>query len=72
MSSFASSTTEMETSTVNDNLEDLLKVLHKQIKSSDGNWLKEEANKLEQENPELIKGWNNEIAKLKQDQQEQN
>lgn len=39
-----------------DNIEDLLRQLHGQIKSSD--WLQNNtADKLEKENPELIKAW---------------
>ena len=42
------------------NLEDLLKDLHRQIKST--NWLEvNNAQKFEQENPELIKAWNEAI-----------
>jgi hypothetical protein len=40
-------------------LEDLLRQLHGQIKSS--NWLETNNNKLEQENPELIKAWKDAI-----------
>jgi hypothetical protein len=64
------STSTSSTSIKNDNLEDLLKVLHKQINSTGGNWIKQEATKLEQENPELIEGWNNEITKLKEEEQQ--
>jgi hypothetical protein len=46
----------------NENLEDLLRNLHKQIKST--KWLEENnAEKFEQENPELIKAWNEAINK---------
>ncbi len=39
-----------------DQIEDLLRTLHGQIKTS--TWLQENtANKLEQENPDLIKAW---------------
>lgn len=40
-------------------LEDLLRQLHGQIKSS--NWLETNTNRLEQENPELIKAWKDAI-----------
>lgn len=43
-------------------LENLLKNLHKQIKTSD--WLSvNTVEKIEKENPELIKAWNEEINK---------
>lgn len=38
-----------------DQIEDLLRTLHGQIKSSE--WLNENTNKLENENPGLIKAW---------------
>ncbi len=45
-----------------ENLEDLLKNLHKQIKTT--NWLEENnVEKLEKENPELLKAWNDAINK---------
>lgn len=48
--------TQEENQTESDPIEDLLKQLHGQIKSSD--WLKENtAEKFENENPELIKAW---------------
>lgn len=40
-------------------IEDLLRQLHGQIKSSD--WIQENQNRMEKENPELIKAWKNAI-----------
>jgi hypothetical protein len=46
----------MENNKNDDNLEDLLRTLHNQIHTSD--WLQANtANKLEHENPDLIKAW---------------
>ena len=51
----------MSSSNVNNNIEDLLRQLHGQIKSSD--WLKSNtAEKFEQENPEIAEAWKNAIA----------
>jgi hypothetical protein len=43
------------TTSSNDPIEELLRTLHGQIKTSE--WLNENTNKLESENPELIKAW---------------
>jgi hypothetical protein len=48
-----------ETTPSTNGLEDLLRQLHGQIKSS--NWLETNTNKLEQENPELLKAWKDAI-----------
>ena len=46
-----------------DGLQDLLRQLHGQIRSS--NWLESNtANKLEQENPELIKAWKDAVVEV--------
>ncbi len=42
-------------STNQDNIEDLLRTLHGQIKTSE--WAQENEKKIENENPELIKAW---------------
>jgi hypothetical protein len=52
-----------------DALESLVRTLHNQIKSS--NWLDvNNASKFEQENPELMKAWNEEVEKFNQQQHE--
>ena len=54
----------MSSSNENVQIEDLLRTLHGQIKTSD--WLQENtANKLEQDNPDLIKAWK-EAANIEQ------
>ena len=60
----AVSNNSLETSPNEENLEDLLKNLHKQIKTT--KWLEvNSAEKFEQENPELIKAWNEAISNNK-------
>lgn len=52
--------TDLNENTSKDDIEDLLKQLHGQIKTS--NWLATNTvNKLEEENPELIKAWKDAI-----------
>jgi hypothetical protein len=45
-----------------DQIEDLLRTLHGQIRTT--NWVEENTNKLKTENPELIEAWKDEINKL--------
>ena len=60
MSSSPSSKDHCDSSCQDEQIENLLRELHSQIKSS--NWLETNtASKLEQENPELVKAWKNAI-----------
>ena len=59
-----------ETEGSNDPIEDLLRTLHGQIKTSE--WLNENTNKLENENPELIKAWKEAVDAKTSNEQTQN